>query len=104
MTADEAKAALCAHLGIGAHHEWAYVVGYVEGRIIPAPSATPPKMRRHEPEGAPTEPGIYMVGEGHGDAGDRMELLATGLWRYLDGGNPGDPLPFVPRGPWRRVE
>ena len=99
MNADEAKAALCAHLGI-VDHGWAYIVGYVEGRIIPAPG----KGRPAPAAVAPIEPGVYVVGEGNGDAGDLMELLASGLWRYLDEGNPGDPLPFVPRGPWRRVE
>lgn len=104
MTADEAKAALCAHLGIGEHHEWAYVVGYVEGRILPAPSARPRDKRA---SAAPTEPGRYLVRWFGEEEGDVMELLPDGSWRFVQDesnpGNPSEPLPFTPGGVFTRL-
>lgn len=102
MSADEAKAALCAHLGI-ADHGWAYIVGQVEGRIIPAPQKNARNAWRHT---APTEPGVYDVRGSTGD-GDVMELMADGRWRFVqdagDARNPSDPLPFVPAGVFTRL-
>lgn len=100
MTANEAKAALCAHLGI-ADHGWAYLVGQIEGRL-PARKAKAAKAP------APTDPGLYNLSwPDSGDPGDVMELMADGRWRFVQGDgdprNPSDPLPFIPGGVFTRL-
>lgn len=105
MTATEAKAALCAHLGIGVHHEWEYIVGYVEGRIIPAPAAQPRAKRAYA---APTEPGRYLVRWPGEDEGDVMELMHDCRWRFVQDednpSNPSEPLTFTPGCVFTRLE
>lgn len=96
MTADEAKAALCSHLGI-ADHGWAYLVGQIEGRL---PATTGRKPWRYT---VPTEPGIYDVRAPDAESGDRMELMPDGRWRFIDEGNPSEPLRFIPGGLFTRL-